>query len=218
MPISAGDRLGLYEILAPIGKGGMGEVYRAHDTRLKRDVAIKVLPDVFARDPERMARFQREAEILASLNHPNIATIYGVEDQEVPNWADLAGRGLPLEIAQALDAGTREVVCPTLSELGEEVANYLITQAASSKDELFRIVAKELRGFLENVNLSGELQKLLTSLSFEIKTEIRFIPNDEAVGGVTPDVKRQISVKKDGKERAKPRDDKKDEPGGGGGE
>src|SRR5436189_6249672 len=80
MPLSAGDKLGSYEILAPIGAGGMGEVYRARDTKLKRDVAIKVLPVAFARDPERMTRFQREAEVLASLNHPNIAAIYGVED------------------------------------------------------------------------------------------------------------------------------------------
>jgi serine/threonine protein kinase len=67
MPLSAGERLGPYEILAPIGAGGMGEVYRAKDTELKREVALKVLPDSFARDPERMARFQREAEVLASL-------------------------------------------------------------------------------------------------------------------------------------------------------
>jgi len=82
MPLSPGDRLGPYEILAPIGKGGMGEVYRARDTKLKRDVAIKVLPEAFARDPERMARFQREAEVLASLNHPNIAAIYGVAESD----------------------------------------------------------------------------------------------------------------------------------------
>ena len=80
MPLSAGTKLGSYEILAPIGRGGMGEVYRARDTKLKRDVAIKVLPDTFARDADRMARFQREAEMLAALNHPNIATIYGVEE------------------------------------------------------------------------------------------------------------------------------------------
>jgi serine/threonine protein kinase len=80
MPLSEADRLGPYEILAPIGAGGMGEVYRARDTKLKREVALKVLPDAFARDPERMARFQLEAEVLASLNHPNIAHIYGVED------------------------------------------------------------------------------------------------------------------------------------------
>src|ERR1700693_832608 len=81
MTLAAGSKLGPYEILAPIGKGGMGEVYRARDTKLKRDVALKVLPEAFARDPERMARFQREAEVLASLNHPNIAQIYGVEDR-----------------------------------------------------------------------------------------------------------------------------------------
>ncbi|HEV2201370.1 MAG TPA: protein kinase [Bryobacteraceae bacterium] len=81
MPLSAGTRLGSYEILAPLGAGGMGEVYRARDTKLKRDVALKVLPEAFARDPERMARFQREAEVLASLNHPNIAAIYGVEER-----------------------------------------------------------------------------------------------------------------------------------------
>src|SRR6202140_3694436 len=80
MPLSVGDRLGPYEILAPIGKGGMGEVYRARDTRLKRVVALKVLPDAFAIDTQRMAWFQSEAWLLASLNHPNIATIYGVEE------------------------------------------------------------------------------------------------------------------------------------------
>jgi serine/threonine-protein kinase len=79
--LAAGEKLGPYEILAPIGAGGMGEVYRARDTKLKRDVALKVLPEAFARDPGRMARFQREAEVLASLNHPNIAHIYGVEER-----------------------------------------------------------------------------------------------------------------------------------------
>src|SRR5580658_7687136 len=80
MPLSIGDKIGHYEILSLLGKGGMGEVYRARDTKLKREVALKVLPDSFARDRDRMARFQREAEVLASLNHPNIAQIYGVED------------------------------------------------------------------------------------------------------------------------------------------
>src|ERR1700694_628020 len=81
MSLAPGTRLGSYEILALIGAGGMGEVYRARDTKLKRDVALKVLPEAFAHDPERMARFQREAEVLASLNHPNIAHIYGVEER-----------------------------------------------------------------------------------------------------------------------------------------
>ena len=78
--LSAGTQLGLYEIVAPLGAGGMGEVYRARDTRLKREVALKVLPDAFASDPDRLERFQREAELLATLNHPNIAAIYGVEE------------------------------------------------------------------------------------------------------------------------------------------
>ena len=77
MPLTAGAHLGPYEILAAIGAGGMGEVYRARDTKLGRDVAIKVLPDAFTADPDRLARFTREAHVLASLNHPNIAHIYG---------------------------------------------------------------------------------------------------------------------------------------------
>src|ERR1700674_2969505 len=79
MALASGTRLGSYEITAPIGAGGMGEVYQAHDTKLGRDVAIKVLPEAFAHDAERLSRFQREAKMLAALNHPNIATIYGLE-------------------------------------------------------------------------------------------------------------------------------------------
>ena len=76
-----GETIGHYRITAKLGEGGMGEVYRAHDTKLKREIALKVLPEVFARDPGRMNRFQREAEVLASLNHPNIAHIYSVEER-----------------------------------------------------------------------------------------------------------------------------------------
>src|SRR5687768_5375962 len=79
MALSPGARIGPYEILAELGKGGMGEVYRGRDTKLNRDVAIKVLPELFAADAERLARFTREAQTLASLNHPNIAAIYGIE-------------------------------------------------------------------------------------------------------------------------------------------
>ena len=73
MAVSPGTQLGSYEILSHLGSGGMGEVYRARDTKLGREVAIKVLPEAFAKDPERLARFEREARLLASLNHPNIA-------------------------------------------------------------------------------------------------------------------------------------------------
>jgi Tol biopolymer transport system component/predicted Ser/Thr protein kinase len=102
MKMTPGTKLGPYEIQTPIGKGGMGEVYRARDTKLKREVALKVLPEVFARDPGRMIRFQREAEVLASLNHPNIAHIYGVEEcalaMELVEGETLAGP-LPIETA-----------------------------------------------------------------------------------------------------------------------
>ena len=82
MALISGTRLGPYEIGAPIGKEGMGEVYRARDTKLDREVAIKVLPEEFAKDEERLARFEREAKLLASLNHPNIASIYGLEESD----------------------------------------------------------------------------------------------------------------------------------------
>ena len=80
MSLATGTRLGLYEVLSPIGAGGMGEVYRARDTKLGREVAIKVLPEEFSQDSERLARFEREAKLLASLNHPNVATLYGHEE------------------------------------------------------------------------------------------------------------------------------------------
>src|SRR3990172_5394708 len=82
MALRSGSRLGSYEILSLIGVGGMGEVYRARDTKLKRAGAIKVLPEAFAKNAEPLARFGREAEVLASLNHPNIAAIYGLEESD----------------------------------------------------------------------------------------------------------------------------------------
>src|SRR5215470_11054643 len=78
MPLAPGTRLGPYEIVSPIGSGGMGEVYRARDSRLKRDVAVKVLPELFATDPARRARFEREAQAIAALSHPNILSIFDV--------------------------------------------------------------------------------------------------------------------------------------------
>src|SRR5512142_68622 len=93
MPLAPGTLLGPYEILALIGAGGMGEVYRAKDTKLDRDVAIKILPEALARDPERLARFEREAKVLASLNHPNIAQIYGIVESD-------SARALVMELVE----------------------------------------------------------------------------------------------------------------------
>ena len=82
MSLDIGSRLGHYDVTALIGEGGMGQVYQATDTKLNRQVALKILPEAFAADPDRLARFQREAQVLASLNHPNIAAIHGLEDGE----------------------------------------------------------------------------------------------------------------------------------------
>src|SRR5713101_6977771 len=115
MPLSIGDKLGHYEVLSLLGQGGMGEVYKARDNTLKREVALKVLPASFLRDPARMARFQREAEVLASLDHPNIGPIYGIVDSEEsrglvlaliegPTLADQIAIG-PLPLDDALSIG-----------------------------------------------------------------------------------------------------------------
>jgi serine/threonine protein kinase len=110
--LTPGLRVGPYEIIAPLGAGAMGEVYRACDTKLNREVALKVLPELFALDPDRRARFTREAQLLATLNHPNIAAIYGLEESngaqalvlelvDGPTLADRIARG-PMSLEEAL--------------------------------------------------------------------------------------------------------------------
>jgi serine/threonine-protein kinase len=103
LALTPGTRLGVYEVGVQIGVGGMGEVYRARDTALNRAVAIKVLPESFASDPDRLARFQREAQVLASLNHPNIAHIYGLEESGEK-------RCIVMELVEALAAAHEEGV------------------------------------------------------------------------------------------------------------
>ncbi len=121
MPLSVGDKLGHYEVISLLGQGGMGEVYSARDTTLKRDVALKVLPASFLRDPERMARFQREAEVLASLDHPNIGPIYGIVDSE-------DSRGLVLALIEG----------PTL-------ADHIAARAAAAQTKRWRSRSRSSR-------------------------------------------------------------------------
>ncbi len=145
MSLSPGSRLGPYEVTALIGQGGMGEVYRARDTKLGRDVALKVLPDVFADDPERLARFQREARVLASLNHPNIASIYGLEES--------AGvRALVLELVEG----------PTLAER--------IAQGAIPVDEALPI-AKQIADALEAAHEAGVIHRDLKPANVKVKSD-----------------------------------------------
>ena len=112
MSLEPGTRLGHYDVTALIGEGGMGQVWQATDTQLNRQVALKILPDAFSEDPDRLARFQREAQVLASLNHPNIAQIHGIEEAEGtralvlelvegPTLADRIAKG-PIPLDEAL--------------------------------------------------------------------------------------------------------------------
>ncbi len=100
LALTLGTRLGVYEVTAQIGEGGMGQVYRARDTKLNRHVALKLLPDAFASDPDRLARFTREAQTLASLNHPHIAAIYGIEESS-------GIRALVMELVEGEDLSQR---------------------------------------------------------------------------------------------------------------
>ena len=145
MPLAPGDRLGVYEVIAKIGEGGMGEVYQARDTKLNRNVALKVLPDLFASDPDRLARFQREAEVLASLNHPNIATIHGLEES-----ADT--RALVLELVEG----------PTLAER--------IAQGPIPLDETIAI-ASQIANALEAAHEQGVIHRDLKPANVKVKED-----------------------------------------------
>jgi serine/threonine-protein kinase len=118
MPLTPGTRIGVFEITSPLGVGGMGEVYRARDTRLNRDVAIKVLPDAFAADVDRLARFEREAQTLGALNHPNIAQIYGVEELDT-------GRALVMELVEGETLAERIARGPIPADEAVQIARQM---------------------------------------------------------------------------------------------
>src|ERR1700674_772122 len=146
MTLTAGTQLGPYKLLGPIGAGGMGEVYRAHDTKLGRDVAIKVLPEIFAHDPERLARFQREAEMLAALNHPNIATIFGLEQAN----------------------GTSYLVMELVS--GETLADHVKREGAFPVEESLAI-AKQIAEALEAAHEKGIIHRDLKPANVKVTPE-----------------------------------------------
>ena len=145
MRLAPGTRLGTYEVTAQIGEGGMGEVYRARDTKLNRDVALKVLPESFATDPDRLARFQREAQVLASLNHPNIAHIHGLEDS----------------------GGVRALVMELVE--GEDLAQRL-TRGAIPIDEALPI-AKQIAEALEAAHEQGIIHRDLKPANIKVRAD-----------------------------------------------
>jgi len=134
--LSSGTKLGTYEVLALIGAGGMGEVYQAHDTKLDRDVAIKVLPEQFARDSERLARFQREAKMLAALNHPNIAAIYGLEQSGSTHY--LVMELVPGETLRERTLGERPVPVEEALAIARQIAEALEAAHGSEKTIIHR--------------------------------------------------------------------------------
>jgi serine/threonine-protein kinase len=161
--IKPGTRVGVYEILEPMGVGGMGEVYRARDTRLRREVAIKVLPDAFAQDPDRLARFTREALVLASLNHPNIAAIYGVEERalvmelvEGPTLADRIRRGA-LPVGEALGIA-RQIAeaCEAAHEKGKVHRDLKPANVKITPDGLVKVLDFGLAKTMEERSAASE--------------------------------------------------------------
>jgi eukaryotic-like serine/threonine-protein kinase len=151
MALHAGTRLGTYEIVSPLGAGGMGEVFRAHDTNLGRDVAVKVLPANMANDAERMARFQREAQVLASLNHPNIAAIYGMEESG-------ATRALVMELVEG----------PTLAQ---RIAGQGPAPAGAALVDDALPIAKQIADALEYAHERGIIHRDLKPANIKITPE-----------------------------------------------
>ena len=162
MSLSVGARVGPYEITGSLGAGGMGEVYRAYDTRLKRDVALKILPESFANDPERLARFQREAEMLASLNHPNIAAIYGIEEAPTTRDESVARR---LQPALTEEQPTRALVLELVE--GETLAERIARGPIPREDAL--PIAKEIAEALEAAHESGVIHRDLKPANIKVR-------------------------------------------------
>ena len=162
MAPSAGDRLSHYVISAPLGAGGMGEVYRAADTRLGREVAIKVLPEEFAADSERLARFEREAKVLASLNHPNIATLYGLE-----TISGTVGNSKPKTQNSKLpaDAGKTTFLVMELVE-GDDLSQRIARGPIPVKESV--AIAKQIADGLEAAHAKGILHRDLKPANIRI--------------------------------------------------
>ncbi len=165
MPLPAGTRLGPYEILSPLGAGGMGEVYRARDSKLGREVALKVLPEILARDPDRMARFKREAQVLASLNHPNIAAIYGFEESD-------GVRALALELVEGETLGEwlgRDAPAGRLKSDSTRPTTETAHRAVSTDDAL--PIARQIADALEYAHERGIIHRDLKPANIKITPE-----------------------------------------------
>jgi serine/threonine-protein kinase len=157
MPLAPGAQFGRYEIRSQLGVGGMGEVYRSHDTRLKRDVAIKVLPDSCLRDPIRIARFEREAQVLASLNHPNIASIYGLEETD-GNENTIKQVGLVMELIEGPTLADRLRTGPIPPNEALQIAKQIIDALETAHER--NIIHRDLKPANIKVTQDGVVKVL----------------------------------------------------------
>jgi len=162
MTLAFGTRLGPYEIASPLGAGGMGEVYRASDTKLKREVAIKVLPEAFARDEERMKRFEREAQVLASLNHPNVAAIYGLEEAD-------GIRALVLELVEGPTLAERIASGPIPLEEAIRIATQIALGLEAAHEKA--IIHRDLKPANVKLTKDGDVKILDFGLAKALEVE-----------------------------------------------
>ena len=158
MSLAPGTRFGSYEVAARIGVGGMGEVHRARDIKLNRDVALKVLPDSFVNDPDRLARFQREAHVLASLNHPNIAAIYGVEDIPSAGSGQAPVRALVMELVEGTTLAERIATGPVPLDEAVVIAAQIAEALGAAHDQ--GVVHRDLKPANIKVKPDGTVKVL----------------------------------------------------------
>ena len=201
MGLSPGTKIGHYNVTSLLGEGGMGQVWQATDTQLNRQVALKILPDAFASDPDRLARFKREAQILASLNHPNIAAIYGIEEAEGtralvlelvegPTLADRISQG-PIPLDEALPSGfhnarVRARIWGVLYRSGEIFPERLtITQ--SGTDTSFTFLESDNFVISGTIDAGGQIQLLRHFEEGSIIADVSFVgqvdPGGQRING-----------------------------------
>ena len=210
MPLTVGTQLGSHEITALLGKGGMGEVYRARDLKLKREVAIKILPDEFGSDSDRVIRFQREAEVLASLIHPNIAGIYDIQESrgtrflilelvEGETLSDHIARG-PIPVDEALAIAVQ--ICEALEAAHEKgivhrdlkPANVKVTQEGKVKVLDFGL-AKVMERTTADTDLSNSPTLITGSMAVMIMGTAAYLSPEQAHGQAGRSAQRYLCVR-----------------------
>jgi serine/threonine-protein kinase len=190
--VIAGTRLGIYEIGAVLGTGGMGEVYRARDTRLQRDIALKILPETFASDPERLARFEREAQLLASLNHPHIGAIYGFEDFGRSDASASSTRALVLELVEGDTLADRIARSPLALDEAITIALQIADALEAAHEQ--GIVHRDLKPANIKVRQDGTVKVLDFGLAKAISPVAAMSPGASISPTITSPAMTQMGV------------------------